>query len=68
MNTDGMTPKQQYERRRAERQANQAASEARYGRPTIHDPDKDEFTDMMDRFVTAIERIADVMEKTRTGG
>lgn len=57
-----MTPKQSYERRRAEREAKLAASEKRYGRPAVMD-EKDAFMeDIMDRFVTAVERIADALE------
>lgn len=57
-----MTPKQAYERRRAERQARMAASEARYGKRPPIDDDLD-LQDMLDRFVTAVERIADVLEQ-----
>lgn len=58
-----MTPKQEYERRRATREAKRAASEKRYGRPEIMD-DRDVFIDdLMDRFVTSVERIADALEK-----
>lgn len=56
------TPKQQYERRRAEREARMRASEARYGRPEIVDEKDAEMIDMLDRFVTAVERIADALE------
>lgn len=57
------TPKQAYERRRAEREAKLAASEKRYGRAPIFDPESNELFDMIDRFVTAVERIADTLEK-----
>lgn len=57
-----MTPKQAYERRRAEREERRRASEKHYGRPDIYDREKDEMQDMLDRFVTAIERIADALE------
>ncbi|MBN7763699.1 hypothetical protein JYP52_21405 [Nitratireductor aquibiodomus] len=57
-----MTPKQQYERRRAEREAKLRASETRYGRPDVIDEKDVEITDLMDRFVTAAERIADALE------
>lgn len=57
-----MTPKQAYERRRAEREARRADSEKRYGRPDIVD-ERDAFVDdLMDRFVTSAERIADALE------
>lgn len=58
-----MTPRQEYERRRAEREAKMAASEKRYGRPDIMD-ERDAFIDdLLDRFVTAAERIADALEE-----
>lgn len=60
-----MTPKQAYERRRAEREQRQRESEKRYGRPQIIDPDETEFMDLLDRFVTAVERIADAMEQAK---
>ena len=58
-----MTPKQAYERRRAEREAKLRESEARYGRPNITDQKDVEMSDLMDRFVTAVERIADALER-----
>lgn len=58
-----MTPKQAYERRRAEREARLRESEKRYGRPDIMDQKDVEMADLMDRFVTAIERLADAMER-----
>ena len=62
-----MTPKQAYERRRAEREAKKAASVKRYGRPEVFD-ERDEFIDdLMDRFVTSIERIADALEQANRG-
>ncbi len=57
-----MTPKQAYERRRAEREAKLHESEKRYGRPSITDEKDVELADLMDRFVTAVERIADALE------
>lgn len=57
-----MTPKQEYERRRAERHAKLAESEKRYGRPDIMDEKDAEIADLLDRFVTAVERIADALE------
>jgi hypothetical protein len=57
-----MTPKQAYERRRAERQAKLRKSEDRYGRPDVMDEKDVEISDLLDRFVTAVERIADAME------
>jgi len=61
---DEMTPKQAYERRRAEREARRAKSGDRYGnRPPIFDEGEEAAMDMLDRFVTAVERIADVLEK-----
>jgi len=48
-----MTPKEQYEARKAERKKRDMDFKA-----------KDEMTiDMLDRFVTAVERIADALEK-----
>lgn len=61
----GLTPKQAYERRRAEREAKLRASENRYGRPDILDQKDAELADLMDRFVTAAERIADALERQR---
>lgn len=58
-----MTPKQAYERRRAEREAKHAASEKRYGRSDIVDERDIFIDDLMDRFVTSVERIADALEK-----
>lgn len=59
------TPKQAYERRRAEREAKVAASEKRYGRQPIFDDEQNEFMDdLIDRFVTAAERIADALERS----
>lgn len=57
-----MTPKQAYERRRAERRAKLDASEDRYGRPNLVDERDAELFDFIDRFVTAVERIADALE------
>lgn len=51
-----MTPKQEYEARKAERLKERAKE-----KPT-DDPDKLEFMDMADRFITAVERIADALE------
>lgn len=58
-----MTPKEQYEARKAERQRRREANGT--GR-TIQQDEADylAFLDMADRFVTAAERIADAMEKS----
>jgi hypothetical protein len=48
-----MTPKEQYEARKAARK--EAAN--------IHDKKEAEMVDLLDRFVTAVERIADACEK-----
>lgn len=58
-----MTPKQAYERRRAEREARLRKSEDRYGRPDVLDEKDAEIFDMIDRFVTAVERIADALQE-----
>lgn len=52
-----MTPKEQYEARKAERKAKRD----NYG-GRRHDEDQEAFMDLADRFVTAIERIADALE------
>lgn len=39
-----------------------AESEKRYGRPDIMDEKDAEIADLLDRFVTAVERIADALE------
>jgi hypothetical protein len=58
-----MTPKQAYERRRAEREAKLRQSDDRYGsRPSIVDEKDAEITDILNRFVTAVERIANALE------
>lgn len=57
-----MTPKEQYEARRAER--------ARLKDLEYHERQRTEnimTIDMLDRFVTAVERIADSLEKSRSG-
>ena len=65
MTEQTMTPKQAYERRRAEREARRADSEKRYGmRPPVYDENQDEINDLFDRFVTAVERIADALERS----
>lgn len=58
-----MTPKQAYERRRAEREEKVRESEKRYGRPNIMDQKEADMADLLDRFVTAVERIAEAMER-----
>lgn len=54
-----MTPKEAYEARKAER-AKQRALETELGRH--HDKNDAMMEDMLDRFVTAVERIADALE------
>lgn len=54
-----MTPKEQYEARKAERLKRKELEEE-LGRR--HDEREAFYEDMMDRFVTAIERIADGIE------
>lgn len=56
-----MTPKEQYEARKAERQAQRDA----HGRGRSIQQDRDDqldFMDLADRFVAAAERIADALE------
>jgi hypothetical protein len=60
-----VTPKQEYERRRAEREQRQVESEKRYGRPSIEDAKDIFIEEAIDRFVTAVERIADALEKSK---
>ena len=57
-----MTPKEQYEARKAERQARRQQANGT-GR-TVHQDEQDflMFVDLADRFVTAAERIADALE------
>lgn len=55
-----MTPKQAYEARKAER-LNARKMHPQQSHPS-HNKD-DEMLDMFDRFITAVERIADVMER-----
>lgn len=60
-----MTPKEKYEARKAERIASrdEIKREPIWVRGT-DGPDKDErIEDMFDRFVTAVERIADALER-----
>lgn len=52
-----MTPKQMYEARKAERDSRRAATHAEHERKDI------ETVDLIDRLVTAIERVADSLEK-----
>lgn len=55
-----MTPKEQYESRKAERKARAEQMHLDYqARKRIEDAD---MIDLMDRFVTAVERIADALE------
>lgn len=61
-----MTPKQAYERRRAERQQRREENDKRYGRKNVYDENHDEMADLFDRFVTAAERIADALEASRS--
>lgn len=55
-----MTPKEQYEARKAERKAKLADQRYRESEAAKKDT---EFMDMLDRFVTAVERIADAREE-----
>ena len=54
-----MTPKEQYEARKVERKARSPQPPLRSQQM---DPDQEAFMDMADRFVTAVERIADALE------
>jgi hypothetical protein len=55
-----MTPKEQYEARKAER----IARRQMHPQQTKPAPSRDdELDEMLDRFVTAIERIADALER-----
>jgi len=56
--TEGLTPKQQYEARKAARKEQR-------DRGAIANPMENEYMmlDFLDRFVTAVERIADTMER-----
>lgn len=54
---DGLTPKQRYEARKAER------NRRREARETLNSSQESiAMEDMLDRFVTAVERIADAIE------
>jgi hypothetical protein len=55
-----MTPKQQYEARKAERAHRRAAANFEM---TEREHLEREFHEMLDRFVTAAERIADALER-----
>jgi hypothetical protein len=55
-----MTPKEAYEARRAERKARMSDTSFRVGSSSAEK--EAELFDMLDRFVTAVERIADAME------
>ncbi len=54
-----MTPKEQYESRKAERKK-QAEARQVLGKA---DPDTDHIIDILDRAATAFERIADALER-----
>ncbi len=54
-----MTPKEAYEARKADRKARLADASYRGSNSAERDT---EVADMLDRFVTAVERIADVLE------
>ena len=61
-----MTPKEQYEARKAERKRIAEEMKNNY---TLRQQRTDEWMfDMLDRFVTAVERIAEVMERTPQEG
>ena len=53
-----MTPKEQYEARKAARREKKMDANAK----------ESEMMDILDRFVTAVERIADAMERPQTAG
>ncbi len=55
-----MTPKQEYEARKAERRARADRGDFRGG-----DSKDTEMVDLFDRFVTAVERIAENLENRR---
>ena len=55
-----MTPKEAYEARKAERKARMAVASLRIGSSSAEK--EAEMSDMLDRFVTAVERIADALE------
>lgn len=65
-----MTPKQQYDERRRLRKLNAENEKAKQHRDYNDDRRQVvEIIDILDRFATAVERIADAMESTRpTGG
>jgi hypothetical protein len=52
-----MTPKEKYEQRKAERKARRESNE-----PRDFQQREDEMTELFDRLVTAVERIADALE------
>jgi hypothetical protein len=54
-----MGSKEEYEARRAERKIRRDAA------PTQSDRDIEDMMEMIDRFVTAVERIADAMEASK---
>lgn len=58
-----MTPKQQYEARKAERKARQEAREL-----LGEDEGQERLEDILDRMATAFERIADGLEANRATG
>lgn len=59
MSDENLTPKQRYEKRKAERIERRARLEYEQ---TESEKQIADITDMMDRFVTAVERIADSMD------
>lgn len=58
-----MTPKEQYEARKAERKERRARLEYKHSESEIREQ---ETLDMLDRFVTAAERIAEALERPST--
>lgn len=59
MSTETLTPKQQYEARRAK--VREARARADF-RENYHEEEQEMMTLLFERFVTAAERIADAME------
>jgi len=57
---DGLTPKQQYEERKRQRRERHAREEFERSEREIRDA---EIHDIADRFVTTLERFADVAEE-----
>ncbi len=58
-----MTPKEAYEARKAERAERRRAADFRH---TTADEKEAEYHEVMDRFATAFERIADALEANKS--